>query len=94
MASDKLNYADYVKLHQDENLRQRFTTQQWVCLNKLVRGERLSVEDKRALRVAGIINKQGEITLSGRVCSSKLNKKRRKTTKTIRRKLAWEMEND
>lgn len=96
MAS-KFNYADYVALHQDNNIRKRFNNQQWVALNKLVRGRQLSVEDKRALCAADIIDKQGEITLSGRVCVNKVNKKRqldKSKQQVSRSKLAWEMEND
>jgi len=96
MAS-KLNYLDYVKLHQIENIRARFTNLQWVALNKLVRQEHLSVEERRALFMADVIDGQGEITLSGRIYSNKINKKRRHNAdkkKTIRKKLAWETEND
>ena len=96
MAS-KLNYSDYVKLHYDDNIRERFTNQQWVALNKLVRQEQLSVEDKRALRQADVIDKLGAITLNGRVCTNKINKKRQRNkdkNQIIRKKLAWETEND
>ena len=93
----ELNYADYVKLHHDDNIRERFTNQQWVALNKLVRQEELSVEDKRALRASGVLDKQNKFTLNGRVCVNKINKKRQSAKnkkKTIREKLAWETEND
>ena len=96
MAS-KLNYVDYVKLHYDDNIRQRFSNLQWVAFNKLVRQESLSVEEKRALFQVDVIDRHGEITLSGRVCTVKINKKRQQNKdkdKIIRKKLAWETEND
>lgn len=94
MASE-LSYDEYTKLQQTVEIRQHFTNQQWRCINKLVRRENLSVEDRRALCKAGILDKQQELTLRGRVYTNKINKKRqakKSKTKVSRRKLSWEME--
>jgi len=89
----ELSYHAYSQLINTDNIRNRFNTQQWVALNKLVRGRKLSEEDRRALLKVGVIDIGNELTLVGRVCVEKINKKRKKRKPNVnlkRGKMTWE----
>lgn len=94
MGSD-MSYREYARLTQSTNLRDNFSTHQWVCLNKLVSGKDISSSDLRVLKMSGLLDHKGEPTLIGRVCISKLDKKRHKIKKTkiTRKKEQWETQN-
>ena len=86
-----MSYDDFAKMSQLGNIRDKFNHFQWVILNRLASGRTLSFVEIKAMKRCGVLDKDGDLTLIGKVCLSKLNKKK-KTRSNKTKHFKWEKE--
>lgn len=91
MAINKsMTYNDFVDMTKHDNIQGHLTHLQWVVLNRLISGKKLSSADRRVLVKAGLVDEKDNLTSFGQMCYNKLAKSKSRAHHTKRKVLGWE----
>lgn len=95
MANDKFTtFEDFTKLSGDTDISDKFNAIQWRALQRVARRQKLTPSDRRVLRSAGLMKKNGTLTIVGNACVSNINKKRNRTNKRSQPRKVFPWENN